>query len=81
MKMVCTRCGMITNARKEGKGSCLIEIILWVVGIPLFLLPGIIYSIWRRTDRDRICSKCGSPALVPVVSPKGQNIIEGKDQP
>ncbi len=54
------------NCKYEGvgktfvKGSILIEIILWCC----FLIPGIIYSIWRSTSKYKGCPQCGFQYVV-----------------
>lgn len=73
-QVVCTNCGYTGVASKENKGNVLIEIILWIC----FFIPGLIYSIWRRSDKKVICPKCKQSTLVPVDSPVGQKMINGK---
>jgi hypothetical protein len=46
------------------KGSFLIEFLLWVC----FIVPGLIYSIWRLGTRHKGCPSCGGP-MIPVDSP------------
>lgn len=70
---VCTRCGTVGRLRTRTKGSFLIEVMLWLA----FIVPGVLYSLWRLTTRARVCAACGSDALVPVNSPAGQRIIGG----
>lgn len=71
---VCTQCGWQgSDARTITKGSILIEFILWCA----FLLPGLIYSVWRHTSRYKGCPKCGAPNLIPSDSPMARKILEG----
>jgi hypothetical protein len=71
-RFVCKACGHATFLRKRRvKGSFLIELILWLA----FLLPGLIYSIWRLTTKDWVCPKCLQAALIPVDSPLGQRLL------
>lgn len=66
---VCSSCGHIINPTAHTKGSCLIEGILWL----FFLIPGLIYSIWRITSREDVCPACkGKP--IPINSPQGQEL-------
>ncbi|NOR25444.1 MAG: hypothetical protein GQ542_13860 [Desulforhopalus sp.] len=53
-----------------------VEIILWL----LFLVPGLIYSIWRRTGRYYACPNCGTPGMVPSGSPMGKHLLTEKQQ-
>jgi hypothetical protein len=39
---------------------------LWLA----FILPGLVYSVWRHNKRHDACPKCGSAALIPADSPK-----------
>lgn len=71
MPIACTVCKTISERSKTTMpGSDGAEIALWV----LFLLPGIVYSIWRSNAKAEVCPACGSKAIVPVSSPAGQEI-------
>jgi DNA-directed RNA polymerase subunit RPC12/RpoP len=41
------------------------EVLLWLC----FIVPGIIYSVWRLASRYQGCQKCGSKRIIPVDSP------------
>jgi len=71
-RKVCVNCGSVTYPKMVTKGSIFIEILLWLC----FLIPGLIYSVWRLTSRHEACPKCKAPNMVPVNSPKGKAIIE-----
>lgn len=71
-QMICTACGTAGKTRSVTRGSLLIELILWIC----FILPGLIYSIWRLTTRATACGACGSTALVPVDSPAGKRLAQ-----
>lgn len=58
-------------AARESKGSILIELILWL----FFILPGLIYSIWRISGRKIVCPKCEQSTLVPVNTPVGEKLL------
>lgn len=75
---VCTQCGFVGKPSQKAKGNGLIEIILWLA----FLVPGIIYSIWRRSSPPKVCTQCKSTAVIPVDSPRAKKILEesGQDQ-
>jgi 5-methylcytosine-specific restriction endonuclease McrA len=68
---VCSHCGTTGAVRTHTRGSLLIEIILWLC----FIVPGVIYSLWRLTTRRRICAACGQDALVPSNSPRGRELV------
>ena len=63
--MLCTTCGTVRKPKTSTPGSFVIEVILWLC----FLIPGLIYSIWRISSRKKLCAVCGSGALVPPDSP------------
>ena len=69
-QMYCTACGTVGPSKTVTKGSLLIEIVLWL----FFLVPGLIYSIWRLTSRHEACKACGSKAIIPLDSPRAQQL-------
>lgn len=70
---VCANCHYTGRAKKPLKGSVLIAVILWIC----FLVPGLIYSIWRRTGRVSTCPKCGAVNMVPLDTPRGRELVGG----
>lgn len=68
---VCTACGYVGTPERVTKGSFGVELILWIC----FLVPGLIYSIWRITTRHDGCPKCGNQALIPKDSPMAQKFL------
>ena len=70
-EMICTACGSRGRTKSSTPGSIFIEILLWL----MFIVPGLVYSIWRLTKRHKVCAACGSAALVPVSSPVGQRLV------
>lgn len=64
---ICTQCGWEGERKKELRGSRMVETLLWSV----LLLPGPLYSIWRRTGRSKQCPHCGVPMLVKLTSDAG----------
>jgi len=72
---VCTMCGFVGAPRKVVRGSFWIEIILWL----MFIIPGLVYSIWRLTTKKQVCPKCKNPTMIPIDTPMGQKFMsEGK---
>lgn len=69
--LYCTACGAQTYGKARTRGSILIELILWLA----FLLPGLIYSIWRLSTRQKVCTVCDSPDLIPLNSPKARQAL------
>ena len=66
---MCLQCGSVGDTKRFMKGSILTELILWL----FFLLPGLIYSIWRHSTVAQVCSKCESPNVIPLDSPVARN--------
>lgn len=71
-KSVCSNCGFVGRPIKEVKGNILIEVVLWL----FILLPGLIYSLWRRSGRKFVCPQCKQTTMVPLDSPVGQKLAE-----
>jgi hypothetical protein len=69
-QLICSNCGTIGKPKTFTKGSILIEIFLWFC----FLLPGLLYSIWRLTTRTKVCRSCGAKNMVPLNSPMGKKL-------
>ncbi len=69
---VCTNCGFQGKPKLYTKGNLLLEIFLWLI----FLLPGIIYSIWRHASRYKGCPECGAANMIPATSPMTKKILE-----
>lgn len=71
-EFVCTHCGHVGATKTITRGSIVIEAILWLC----FLIPGIIYSVWRHTSRFEACPSCNTTNLLPAKSPLGQKFIK-----
>lgn len=65
--MICPSCGGRGVADTKRGGNVLIEIILWLC----FIVPGLIYSIWRANAKQKICKHCGQPGVIPINTPRG----------
>jgi hypothetical protein len=70
--MICKSCGTAQHGALALPGSGWIEFILWLC----CLVPGLIYSIWRRSKRSAACSACGSRELVNTATPIGQALAK-----
>lgn len=69
--LVCKSCGFVGEAKSAVRGSLGIEIVLWLC----FIIPGLIYSIWRGSSRYDACPQCGGKEMIPADSPIGKKII------
>jgi hypothetical protein len=61
----CPNCGSVGYPRLRKLGSTWVEVLLWLS----FLLPGIVYSIWRASSKQLVCPKCEYPGTIPLDSP------------
>lgn len=68
---VCTRCGHCGETYVRPKGSGGVEFVLWLA----IILPGLVYSVWRRSSRRPVCKACGADDLVPPESPAGRELM------
>ncbi len=71
-KKICSDCGNIGFPKKITPGSFFIELILWL----MMILPGLIYSIWRLTNRKEGCPKCSGTIMIPLNSPRGKKLAK-----
>jgi len=71
-QVVCTLCGSAGYPKTVTPGSIAIEIMLW----GFFLVPGLIYSVWRLSARHLACATCGKTSIVAVRSPAGRKLFE-----
>jgi len=65
---ICATCGFQGQAKLHTRGSILIEIVLWLA----FIVPGVIYSLWRLSTRQEVCPSCANPSMIPLDSPRGK---------
>ena len=70
-QFICSACGNIDNPKTAVKGNTLIEIILWLC----FIIPGLIYSIWRSSSRHKVCTVCRATTLIPINTPIGIKLL------
>lgn len=70
-QVICRTCGFAGNPDRFTEGSILIELVLWFT----FLIPGVLYSIWRLTTRRDVCAKCKSGAIIPLDTPMGRKLL------
>jgi hypothetical protein len=63
--LYCRNCGVTASPTMHMPGSFALELLLWLC----FLLPGLVYSIWRITSVREVCPDCGAPNMIPLNSP------------
>lgn len=70
-KLICKDCGTSCDrGRRVTRGHLAIEILAWL----FFLIPGIMYSIWRHYTRHEVCPSCGSRQLIDMQTPLGKRL-------
>lgn len=62
----CPTCGTVGDPVTRTQGAFLIEVVLWCC----FLVPGLIYSLWRLSSKQAVCPRCGAPHMIPSDSPR-----------
>lgn len=67
---LCATCGSVARPWNHTPGSIGIELLLWLC----FLLPGVLYSIWRLASRKPACPHCLSHDLLPIDTPRAQHL-------
>ena len=60
IRMLCTECLELGEPDTVLEGSDRIELAAWC----LLALPGLFYCAWRHATRFKVCSRCGSDALM-----------------
>lgn len=70
-ELYCTTCGAVGKPKSHTPGSALIELILWLC----FILPGLIYSMWRVANKKKICATCRAATVIPTGSPIAQQAL------
>ncbi|HEX9732611.1 MAG TPA: hypothetical protein VGG06_11580 [Thermoanaerobaculia bacterium] len=65
----CQNCGRRGWPDRHTPGNGALELLLWLLG----LVPGLVYTIWRRRNRGWICALCGSADLAwpRPIGPRG----------
>ncbi len=71
--LICTTCGAQTDMpQSKTRGSFVVEIILWLA----FIIPGLLYSLWRQSTRKKVCPACGNATLIVANTPDGRRRAE-----
>ena len=67
----CLDCGFVGKPKQNIPGTLSMEVWLWL----FFIIPGIIYSVWRRLARYEGCAMCGNQHIVRADSPAAQSAL------
>ena len=86
MQKICIKCGHIDEPKNHISGTFISELALYIVFALiasqttwLILILPFGYSIYRLSSKKQICSKCNSKEIIPLDSPNGKRLIEGKE--
>jgi len=63
-KYICMECSCQRDPIWVKRGWLVIEIAMWL----LYIIPGVIYSIWRRVRKQQVCPNCLNPGMVLTIS-------------
>lgn len=69
---ICQACGVRGYPEMKTRGSWRITFFLLLC----FIVPGILYSIWRQTSRYPVCPRCGAQGMIPINSPGGKQFFQ-----
>lgn len=72
MDQVCKDCGTVGKTKTVARGSMAVEVVMWLC----FIVPGLIYSVWRLSSKHEACRACGSERLIPAETPAGRQLAE-----
>lgn len=68
---ICENCGTVGFFETSDKGNMAIGCCFYAVAI----LPGLIYSAWRASTRQKRCDKCGSSDVIKIATPRGRELV------
>lgn len=71
--LICTTCRAQTDMpQTKTRGLFAIEVVLWLA----FVIPGLLYSLWRQSTRQMVCPTCGSATLILANTSDGRKLAE-----
>ncbi len=73
---LCTACLVEGRPKRQTPGNILIELILWLA----FIIPGLIYTLWRHSASYDACRLCGGKELIPPDSPRAMQLLQQKGE-
>lgn len=75
MRVVCQNCGHVGEPSQKQRGSTLVTIILLL----FWILPGVIYYIWRSADKSLRCDSCHSLNVIPADTEAAKPYLRPSD--
>jgi len=73
---ICIDCGFVGEPKTIVKGSFWIELLLWF----FFIIPGLIYTLWRLTTKEKACPACKHQTMIPADTPRGAQLLKESKQ-
>lgn len=73
-KQYCANCGNI------GKGTVRGSLAITLLLLCFFIVPGIIYELWREGGGRKKCKSCGAFGMIPVDSPNAKKLMAEKQE-
>jgi hypothetical protein len=70
-EIVCLQCQYKGKPKTITPGSMILELGAWLI----MILPGLIYSLWRKLAQYKGCPICQSKQVVPLDSPVGRKMF------
>lgn len=70
-RVVCTQCSTVSMTRRRPRGSGAVELVLWCC----LVVPGLLYSVWRRAQTEYRCPVCHAPAI-DAETPRGRALVQ-----
>lgn len=68
---ICVHCGTKGSPVLVARGHVYIEIFLWLC----LVVPGVVYSLWRRLRKQEVCPECCYPEMISVYSQKARQMM------
>jgi hypothetical protein len=72
----CPVCGTVARPRTVTKGNFGLEFFLWL----LFIIPGLIYTLWRISNQSKGCPACKA-IMIPGNSPVAREAMAHRQVP
>lgn len=69
---ICPNCGYVGKAAKGRKGNGALETILYL----FFIVPGLIYTLWRSSNLESYCPQCKASNLIPLNTPGARAVYK-----
>jgi hypothetical protein len=67
---VCANCRSAIRPEQKKPGSGGVEVLMWL----FFIVPGLIYSVWRSGAAYSVCPVCDAANPIPLDTPAGKRL-------